>query len=205
MPGAVSATVQAAQASRQRIMDVALQCFIEQGVMATTINQVVVASGLSKGGVYHHFSSKQALIHAVIEQIFERVHHDSAKVFALPGTLQDRFAAMAEEAEVLIDGLFRHSKLMNDIYHLARHDDYVTDLSRRQYNAFLALLVAAIEEAKQKAEVAQQVDAQNLAMAIMGLMDSLHIACSIGTKTPAQMLTAISQGIHFMLRGAAQE
>jgi AcrR family transcriptional regulator len=44
---------------RAEILAAALQCFAEKGYHATTMDDLVAASGLSKGSLYWHFRSKE--------------------------------------------------------------------------------------------------------------------------------------------------
>jgi AcrR family transcriptional regulator len=53
--------------SRRAILDAALPVFRAQGYAAASLNQIIEASGLTKGGFYFHFPSKQALALAVLE------------------------------------------------------------------------------------------------------------------------------------------
>lgn len=58
--------------TKQHIAESAFQLFVQQGFRATSMAQLVAASGLSKGAVYHHFQSKQAIYDFVIEAYFLR-------------------------------------------------------------------------------------------------------------------------------------
>ncbi|MGH8860991.1 MAG: TetR family transcriptional regulator [Jatrophihabitantaceae bacterium] len=51
--------------SRDRVLDVATQLFAQQGYDATSVAQVIQHAGLTKGGFYHHFASKDALLYEV--------------------------------------------------------------------------------------------------------------------------------------------
>lgn len=53
---------------RQRLLDAALTVFTEQGYNATPIDDIARASDTSKGGVYFHFPSKQALFLALLQE-----------------------------------------------------------------------------------------------------------------------------------------
>jgi AcrR family transcriptional regulator len=53
--------------SRRAILDAALPVFRAHGYAAASLNQIIEASGLTKGGFYFHFPSKQALALAVLE------------------------------------------------------------------------------------------------------------------------------------------
>lgn len=56
--------------SKLHILTTALAVFAEKGFAKASMNDVVRASGLSKGGVYWHFSSKDALIAAIFDHFF---------------------------------------------------------------------------------------------------------------------------------------
>lgn len=54
---------------RGDILDAAQGLFLARGYDATTIADVIAAAGVSKGGFYHHFASKEALIEALAERL----------------------------------------------------------------------------------------------------------------------------------------
>jgi AcrR family transcriptional regulator len=55
------------QATRQQIVAEATRLFAEAGYEAASIEAVLRACGISRGALYHHFSSKEALFTAVLE------------------------------------------------------------------------------------------------------------------------------------------
>ncbi|MDT5322487.1 MAG: hypothetical protein QOD88_5009 [Mycobacterium sp.] len=50
---------------RREILDAALACFVEKGLVATTIEEIRLAAGASIGSLYHHFASKDDLAAAL--------------------------------------------------------------------------------------------------------------------------------------------
>jgi len=52
---------------RAQILDAALRCFADRGFHAATMDHLVEASGLSKGSLYWHFSSKEDVLLAVFD------------------------------------------------------------------------------------------------------------------------------------------
>jgi len=50
---------------RNELLDCAQALFLERGYETTTINDVMERAGVSKGGFYHHFASKEALLEAL--------------------------------------------------------------------------------------------------------------------------------------------
>lgn len=58
---------------RAQLLEVAQELFFSTGFEATTMVEILRASGLSKGGFYHHFSSKDELLFAVFEQLTNQI------------------------------------------------------------------------------------------------------------------------------------
>jgi TetR/AcrR family transcriptional regulator, fatty acid metabolism regulator protein len=56
---------------RQRLLDAALEVFTEHGYNDTAIDEIARASETSKGGLYFHFPSKQALFLALLDEASE--------------------------------------------------------------------------------------------------------------------------------------
>jgi AcrR family transcriptional regulator len=65
----MSKKVERGQATRLRIIASATTLFSELGYEATSIEAVLRESGVSRGALYHHFDSKDALFEAVLEAI----------------------------------------------------------------------------------------------------------------------------------------
>lgn len=56
-----------ADLTRRRILDAAAAAFAERGYAGTSLNELIKTTGLTKGGFYFHFPSKQALAVACVE------------------------------------------------------------------------------------------------------------------------------------------
>lgn len=54
--------------TRQRILDAAVEVFSHKGYHDTRVDDIVEASGTSKGGVYFYFRSKQEIFLALIDE-----------------------------------------------------------------------------------------------------------------------------------------
>lgn len=53
---------------RKRILDATQQLVIAKGFAATSVDEVIAAAGTTKGGLFHHFASKQELARALVER-----------------------------------------------------------------------------------------------------------------------------------------
>jgi AcrR family transcriptional regulator len=57
---------------RARVLDAAVELFAQQGYDGTSVTQVIERAGLTKGGFYHHFASKEALLFEVYGDLISR-------------------------------------------------------------------------------------------------------------------------------------
>ncbi|MFG1295702.1 TetR/AcrR family transcriptional regulator [Xanthobacter variabilis] len=57
---------------RRKLLDCTAQLAAEQGVNAVTVQAVAAAAGVTKGGLFHHFPSKEKLIEAVVRDQMEQ-------------------------------------------------------------------------------------------------------------------------------------
>jgi len=60
------------EATRAALLDEATMLFAERGYAGTSLEDVASASQVTRGAVYHHFASKQALFEAVLDLQEER-------------------------------------------------------------------------------------------------------------------------------------
>jgi AcrR family transcriptional regulator len=55
--------------TREKLIQAAAQLVISKGINRVTLEQVALLAGVSKGGLLHHFPTKQALLSGLMEQI----------------------------------------------------------------------------------------------------------------------------------------
>ena len=56
----------------QKILDTAERLFIKKGYDHTSLQDIIESTGLSKGGIYHHFASKEDIFYYVCNRIGQR-------------------------------------------------------------------------------------------------------------------------------------
>jgi len=61
------------RATRGQLIEVATRLFAEHGYEGTSIEAVLLAAGVSRGALYHHFAGKEALFEAVVSAVSEQV------------------------------------------------------------------------------------------------------------------------------------
>ncbi|MGH7367922.1 MAG: TetR/AcrR family transcriptional regulator [Candidatus Rokuibacteriota bacterium] len=69
-------------ATRDKILQAALEVFAEKGYHRALVDDIVRASRTSKGAVYHHFPNKEALFLALIDEFSARLAEAMATAIA---------------------------------------------------------------------------------------------------------------------------
>lgn len=70
------------EALRQGLLLATARLAVERGVQAVTLDAVASRAGVSKGGLQHHFRSKQALLEALYSEVHTRFAADIAETIA---------------------------------------------------------------------------------------------------------------------------
>ncbi len=65
---------------RAEIVDIAAEIFAERGFHATTVDDLVEATGLQRGGLYHYMESKEDLLIRIHERFIEPLLADARDV-----------------------------------------------------------------------------------------------------------------------------
>lgn len=77
-------------ATRERILAAALEVFAGKGYHRASVDDIVRASGTSKGAVYHHFATKEAVFLALVDEFAMRL------ATGVAATVAERHGALAK-------------------------------------------------------------------------------------------------------------
>ncbi|THV16482.1 TetR/AcrR family transcriptional regulator [Rhizobium rhizophilum] len=93
MDGALSAHHRKKQPEqvRRALLDCAAQIAAEGGAAAITIQAVATRAGVTKGGLLHHFDSKQALLAAVFADLLDKMDQEIDRTLADDPVARGRF------------------------------------------------------------------------------------------------------------------
>src|SRR5437879_4720626 len=61
--------IKAPEATQRKILEAAFAEFYKNGFQGGSLNRIVETAGTTKGALFHHFSGKQQLGYAVLDQI----------------------------------------------------------------------------------------------------------------------------------------
>jgi AcrR family transcriptional regulator len=79
------------------LVAVATQLFAAQGYEATSVQQIVEAAGVTKGGFYHHFASKDELLYEVYHRVLAEQTRRLEALADGPGDPAERLGAVVAD------------------------------------------------------------------------------------------------------------
>jgi len=68
--------------TKENIILAALRLFLLRGYKYVSLCDVALEAGITKGGIYHYFSGKEALLQAAMHYLFDRLEAKYAEVFS---------------------------------------------------------------------------------------------------------------------------
>lgn len=143
--------------TRNRILTVAAHIFHQKGYNCTSLSDILHASEMSKGALYHHFSNKEDLLFAVVEEVYQEqflsqwreVLNSNAPMNAMAEVVENN--GKNDTNEAMCVGC--------PIYNLAGELSSINDGLRQRVDTIFRNLFNIIHEAIELAKKANQVDA----------------------------------------------
>jgi|TARA_B100000959_G_scaffold186731_1_gene195297 AcrR family transcriptional regulator len=126
------------EATAARIIAAAKSLFVARNYSDVTTDMIATAAEITKGGLYHHFASKEDLYLAMMLGDFEDKRRLFEQAVAKPGTCRDRL-----------------TQLTRDYLELPHEERELTHLVRRDVNTFSGKERDSLISAYQKALPAQ--------------------------------------------------
>ncbi len=188
--------------ARERVLDAAVELFAQQGYDGTSVSQVITRAGVAKGGFYHHFASKEALLYEVygdligrqlegMDQILRQGLAPAPTLRALIADLVTTTAASARPALVF----WREMNRLGD----ERTTQYRR--ARRRYHDTVRRLIREAQAAGQFSAVAS---ADTVTFTIFGFVNELPLWYRpTGRKRPAQLADELADLVLAALEPAA--
>lgn len=180
---------------KELILQIAYRLFLKKGYQSVSIKDIMEASKLSKGGIYHHFESKEDILVAVLDQYFfktlsidesqfenlpfkkriEKVYMQGVSLFAMVESIGKN------GIKYPIQRLF-HFQLECENFPAFRKQFSETSIA---YKKFIQNIVL---EGIQNGEVKKELDHEILGYQIVGMIEGIAIHHSTEKKNVEQML-----------------
>ncbi|MCA9881680.1 MAG: TetR/AcrR family transcriptional regulator [Anaerolineae bacterium] len=168
---------------RKEILAVALQAFRERGYDKTSMDDVVEATGLSKGTIYWYFKNKQELFFALMEYVINQFFEDFETVFstALEMTPTAAIVALFETCDAMLDTNPKIANFTLDFMLQALHYPEMRQQYAGYYARYIEELASIIQRGVDTDEF-YQVDAHAVSVVLIGLLDGIMLQALISDE-----------------------
>lgn len=185
--------------SKTHILATALAVFAEKGFAKASMNDIVRASGLSKGGVYWHFKSKDDLITAIFDQFFVEQLALLDEVLVSAGTAVAKLTQLASLTGAGVEALATQFPTPLEFYALAAREDGLKLLLNEQFVTYQQKVSTLVEEGIANGEF-RRVNSDSVAKTIIALFEGVLLIWAV---SPAliDLETQVETAVQLLLQG----
>ncbi|HJD23783.1 MAG TPA: TetR/AcrR family transcriptional regulator [Firmicutes bacterium] len=156
---------------RQDFLDAAQALFYEQGVEATSIQQIVKRVGVAQGLYYYYFHSKKEIVEAVIVRLADRFEQElRAFVGTVKGSFHDRFEAFLDACFTAYRKLAVEGKWADPLF---KESAILSQMSARVKAVVSGLLTEMAEEGVRSGEIHLPYPSRYIRVVVNGIGDLL--------------------------------
>ncbi len=172
-------TKEDALATRHQLLDAAERVFFEKGVSRTSLNDIALAAGATRGAIYWHFKNKADLFNAMMERVklpMEDALHQSVQECGNDALSELLGAILNVMRKIMLD------ERMRRVFEVAIYKvEYVDDLL----------------DVKQR-------HLQNYSEVVLKMQDALQDALQRRGLPPLAAPAAVANGLHAVVAGLIQ-
>lgn len=167
------------QQQREKILQAAVGCFCRRGYHETTVQDICDEAGLSKGGLYTYFKSKEEILAAIVEDSFIGALTEAEAVAKSAGTALEkleRVAAAVIDRFTSRGPYASHSpQLLLEIWAESSKNPHLAALCAQGYEHWRTFLADLLREGIAQRLFKPEVDPNALASILVAVFDGLTL------------------------------
>ena len=183
--------------SKSNIIRVAFALFLEKGYKEVTIKNIMEATNLSKGAIYHHFESKEEIYFATIETYYISLFQTSGFV-DLTNDFQKNIEIVYHFVAELFDSVEKLTKkgmefpIRNFYSFQLRSEDQeiIRKKIRSTIEEYRNRIKSIIEAAVESKQIRNDVDIDAITLQIIGMLEGISINHSTVRNNVKKVLLA---------------
>jgi AcrR family transcriptional regulator len=166
----MSTRAAAAEVTRARLVDAALERFAADGLGAS-FDAVAADVGVTKGALYHHFGSKEGLVEAVYKEAIRR-HADRVIEASREGSGRERLLALVDASARLYASRTPFYRVLVAL-HLAAATERpaLADIGRRRQRAQREFMIGLVREGQLDGSIRTALDAEAVGLTVNAALE----------------------------------
>ncbi len=180
---------------RNQILDTAAAIFARYGFHQARMDDIVQASGLSKGAIYWYFKSKDEIIIALLQRFFGQELAGAQALLDDPNPVGERLLQISRQiiADTLHVTTIGLIPLFYEFYAMAQREGQVREFIRTYFFAYRDLLSTLIRQGIARGEF-RPIDAEQAATTLCALYEGTLLIWGVvpeGIDLEQQVLAAV--------------
>jgi AcrR family transcriptional regulator len=159
---------------RAQILEAALEVFARQGFHDARMDDIALASGLSKGALYLYYKSKDAIIGALLHTLFSVMMRSAQAIEHADGSARDRILRITQRFADEVDLLSKALPVMLEFYAVAARDRVVRASMGEMLDGYRALLTQVLRQGIERGELRAE-DPEGLAVALIAIWEGMTL------------------------------
>jgi TetR/AcrR family transcriptional repressor of nem operon len=179
-----------AERTKQFILETAATIYNEKGLAGTGVDDILTATGLTKGCLYSHFENKEDMTLQVTDYLLKKTCDGIGKVLSGSGTVKERIFAYLDCCKTPLRPPIQGGCPM---FNIAVETDDNQPIIKQKVSKALGkaqqLLVLLLAEGIRKKEFGPLLDAEAFAFKLLAATEGATVICrSTNTNKPMQGL-----------------
>ena len=199
-------TVRATQSTldttvRQKLLSAAIALFARKGYAATTVREIVESAGVTKPVLYYHFSSKEGIFLAMMNDAMAEFEATAASALGEEGPAKARILTFLDRLFALVLDHLDAMRVLDGVYYGPPQGAPFFDFEKI-HQRFIGMLTSLAREGIQTGEF-RAGDPEDLAWALVGPfevargMSLCHPEVDFGRDRLARLLQVVFNGVSF--------
>lgn len=155
--------------TKKYIIEQSSSLFNKNGYKSTSISEIMMATGLKKGGIYNHFENKDALAKASFSHSLNTLRDKYIEAVRSKETALEQFDAFIDVFSALLDNnlVVGGCPLMNAAIEADDSKVDFEDFIREGFSGLIKLIKGIIQNGKNQNEINKEVDTEQMAVIIL--------------------------------------
>jgi AcrR family transcriptional regulator len=184
---------------RQAILAAAIGVFAQHGFDAATTDEIARAAGLSKGGLYWHFKSKDDILAALLEQFFNQELVVLEQLTLARDSTGIRLRQLGAQAADAMLQLESSQSVALEFYALAARQAHVRARIQSYYQRYHQRLADLIQQGFDKGEF-RHGTAEQAALLLIAQLEGMALMWAIAPQ-PMPLREQVAAAIDLALHG----
>lgn len=181
-----------------QILDAATLIFSQHGIDGASISQVAEAIGVSKATIYHYFDSKESLILALVNRLFEADQAALASLVGSNATAADRLRTYCMDLVVLLEQNRALAPILSEIRARADRMEAIQTVIGAYFGGYIRAFTEVVQQGIDQGELRGSVTASDAGLTFVALVEG---AILIAQDTGQPLQRVVSTSVDTFLAG----